>query len=186
MTFWLYFLLGAVVALALVWLRKTLWSFHAQSPEDYEDDNLSFDIREHLNGPIQCEGVIYGPLGRVSSRFVADFDASWEGDTGIMKERFVYDDGSVQDREWHLTLGDNGHIRAKAPDVVGEGSGRQSGSSVLLKYNIRLPEASGGHILNTVDWMYLTPNGTIMNRSQFRKFGIKVAELVATMRPKEA
>jgi hypothetical protein len=41
-------------------------------------------------------------------------------------------------------------------------------------------------VLNTVDWMYLTPNGTIMNRSQFRKFGIKVAELVATMRPKEA
>jgi hypothetical protein len=26
-------------------------------------------------------------------------------------------------------------------------------------------------------------NGVVMNRSQFRKFGIKVAELVATMRP---
>jgi hypothetical protein len=31
--------------------------------------------------------------------------------------------------------------------------------------------------------MYLMENGAIMNRSQFRKFGIKVAELVATMRP---
>jgi hypothetical protein len=31
--------------------------------------------------------------------------------------------------------------------------------------------------------MYLAPNGNIVNRSQFRKFGIKVAELVATMRP---
>ena len=28
-----------------------------------------------------------------------------------------------------------------------------------------------------------TRHGGIMNRSQFRKFGIKVAELVATMRP---
>jgi Ribonuclease G/E len=28
-------------------------------------------------------------------------------------------------------------------------------------------------------------NGTIMNRSQFSKFGITVAELVATMRPVE-
>jgi len=36
------------------------------------------------------------------------------------------------------------------------------------------------------DWMYLTENGTVMNRSQFRKFGIKVAELVATMRRVEA
>jgi hypothetical protein len=31
--------------------------------------------------------------------------------------------------------------------------------------------------------MYLVENGTIINRSQFRKYGIKVAELVATMRP---
>ena len=31
--------------------------------------------------------------------------------------------------------------------------------------------------------MYLMPNGTTMNRSHFCKFGIKVAELIATMRP---
>jgi len=27
------------------------------------------------------------------------------------------------------------------------------------------------------------PNGSVINRNQFRKFGFKVAELVATMRP---
>ncbi|MEM9575373.1 MAG: DUF3833 domain-containing protein [Pseudomonadota bacterium] len=183
---WLYVFLGTILAFGLVWMRQKLWGFIAQKPQDYEDDNPTFDMRQHLNGPILCEGVIYGPLGRVSSRFVADFDASWEGNKGVMKERFVYDDGTVQDRVWYLTLGNDGQIKAEAPDVVGTGAGHQSGSSVLLRYNIRLPEASGGHVLNTVDWMYLTPNGTIMNRSQFRKFGIKVAELVATMRPKEA
>ena len=46
-----------------------------------------------------------------------------------------------------------------------------------------LPQDAGGHTLDTTDWMYLMSNGSIMNRSQFRKFGIKVAELVATMRP---
>ena len=186
MTVWIYILTGALLALALFWLKDLFAGFAAQRPEDYEDDHPTFDIRQHLNGPIVCEGVIYGPLGRVSSRFVADFDASWEGDRGLMKERFVYDDGSVQNREWHLELRPDGAIAATAPDVVGEGRGRQSGSTVLLRYNIRLPKNSGGHVLNTVDWMYLTPNGTIMNRSQFRKFGIKVAELVATMRPREA
>ena len=35
------------------------------------------------------------------------------------------------------------------------------------------------------DWMYLVENGTVINRSQFRKFGVKVAELVATMRQRE-
>lgn len=186
MTVLYYVLLGAVLMLGVIWTRSKLWDFRSQKPEDYEDENPAFDIRERLNGPILCEGIIYGPLGRVSSRFIADFDASWEGNKGVMKERFVYDDGSIQNREWHLTLGNDGIIRAEAPDVVGQGQGQQSGSTVLLRYRIRLPDASGGHILDTVDWMYLTPNGTIMNRSQFRKFGIKVAELVATMRPREA
>lgn len=51
-----------------------------------------------------------------------------------------------------------------------------------MLYRLKLPEDAGGHVLKTVDWMYLAPDGTIINRSQFRKFGIKVAELVATMR----
>ncbi|MGC3937732.1 DUF3833 domain-containing protein [Roseobacter sp. EG26] len=186
MSAWVYVIAGIVLGLIAVWLAGRMWGFAAQKPEDYEDAGPEFDLREHLNGPILCEGVIYGPLGRVSSRFVAEFHASWSGNAGSMKERFTYDDGSTQDREWHLTMEDNGAIRATADDVVGNGIGCQTGPTVQLKYKIRLPEASGGHVLNTVDWMYLTPNGTIMNRSQFRKFGIKVAELVATMRPKEA
>lgn len=180
----LLILLGAVFAFGAIWARGRYADFLAQSPGDYSEGRAGqFDLRTHLNGPIQCEGVIYGPTGRVSSRFVARFDAEWNGNTGVMKEVFDYDDGTQQHREWNLTLGNDGKIKATAPDVIGTGTGHQSGDSVQLKYRIRLPEASGGHVLDTVDWMYLAPNGTIINRSQFRKFGIKVAELVATMRP---
>ena len=68
----------------------------------------------------------------------------------------------------------------------GTGTGTVAGSAVQLLYRLRLPAAAGGHVLDVNDWMYLTPNGTLMNRSQFRKFGFKVAELVATMRPAPA
>lgn len=181
-----YLLFGAVLACAAFYGFSRFTGFGAQDPKDYAGQTPQFDIRQHLNGPILCEGVIYGPTGRVTSRFVADFEAEWSGNTGVMRETFRYDSGTVQDREWRLTLGNDGAIQAKADDLVGDGSGWQSGNAVQLKYNIRLPEESGGHVLSTTDWMYLVENGTIMNRSQFRKFGIKVAELVATMRPKEA
>ena len=181
----IYVALGAIVALTSVVIVMRLTGFIAQTPEDYQNLGPDFDIREHLNGPIACEGIIYGPLGRISSRFVAEFNASWDGNSGRMTEHFVYDDGSIQDREWQLTLNEGGVITATADDLEGAGIGRQSGPTVLLRYNIRLPASSGGHVLNTVDWMYLMPNGTIMNRSQFRKFGIKVGELVATMRSME-
>jgi hypothetical protein len=181
-----YFLLGIGTMLVLGFIRVRYAGFVAQRPEDYADaTGDTFDLRTHLDGAILCEGVIYGPTGRVTSRFTGEFEARWDGNTGVMTERFTYADGSVQDREWHLTLGNDGRIRATAPDVVGEGTGRQSGPTVQLRYRIRLPEDAGGHVLDTTDWMYLAPNGTIVNRSQFRKFGIKVAELVATMRRKE-
>lgn len=185
MDYFFAFLMGAAVIAASVWLRARFLDFVGQTPEDYAGTEQAFDLRKHLNGPILCEGVIFGPTGRVTSRFVADFFAEWDGDKGRMTERFRYCSGATQDREWRLTLLPDGRIRAEADDLVGTGEGKQSGSGVKLSYRIKLSERSGGHVLDAVDWMYLVENGTIMNRSQFRKFGIKVAELVATMRPVE-
>ncbi|MEL6990378.1 MAG: DUF3833 family protein [Pseudomonadota bacterium] len=187
MTSLIWFLLGVVVALTGVLVAQRYVGFSSQRAEHYETGTPVMDLRQHLNGPIKCEGVIYGPLGRVTSRFDADFDASWDGNKGIMKEHFRYDSGNTQDREWRLELGNDGSVKADADDLVGQGTGMQIGSALKLNYNIRLPEEAGGHVLAVTDWMYLTPCGTtIVNRSQFRKFGIKVAELVATMRKAEA
>lgn len=183
----LLIVLGAGLMLGLACLASRCFGFMSQSPGDYAAARgEAFDLRSHLNGPILCEGVIYGPTGRVTSRFVGDFRAEWSGNKGVMTERFLYDSGEEMLREWNLTLGNDGSIRATAPDVIGEGQGVQSGPTVQLRYRYKLPENQGGHVLDTTDWMYLAPNGTIVNRSQFRKYGIKVAELVATMRRREA
>jgi Protein of unknown function (DUF3833) len=167
-----YALIGALIILGLLALRIRYASF--KGPQ--------FDLRHHLSGPIQCEGMIYGPTGRVTSRFVADMNGEWHGNIGTLSEVFRYDSGTVQHRAWTLALGNAGDITATAPDVVGKGEGRAEGPGVQLRYRIRLTPEAGGHVLDVTDWMYLMDNGTIMNRSQFRKFGIKVAELVATMR----
>lgn len=182
MTSTVLLIMGAAIVVAFLLLKGRFASFMAQTPEDYTDGPL-FNMREVFNGPIECEGVIYGPTGRVTSRFDAEFVASWDGNVGTVKEVFRYDSGTVQHRQWTFTLGNDGSIQAEAPDVVGVGTGMQKGSAVQLNYDIKLTEEAGGHVLRTTDWMYMTPNGNVMNRSQFRKFGIKVAELVATMRP---
>ena len=183
MSFLFYLLLGVALMLVGMIIKSRYFSFQAQISDDYANHGPLFDIRERLNGSIVCEGVIYGPMGRVTSRFTANFEASWEGNVGKMVEVFHYDSGNVQHREWLLTLGNDGAIKAEASDLVGTGTGRQVGSAVLLNYRIKLSKDAGGYVLDTTDWMYLMSNGSIMNRSQFRKFGIKVAELVATMRP---
>lgn len=180
----LFVLLGVALTLAAVLMRRRFGAFHGQTPEDYVDGFPAFDLRTHLTGDMVCDGVIFGPLGRVTSTFVADFRITWEGDVAVMDEHFRYNDGSTQQRQWTIKLGENNTFQTIAVDVVRGGQGTLAGPAALMRYAIQLPEEAGGHTLNTVDWMYLTPSGVIVNRSQFRKFGIKVAELVATIRPK--
>ena len=181
----LLILFGTLLACGVSFARHRWASFISQAPEDYAHREPQFDIRTHLNGPIKCEGIIYGPLGRVTTSFIAEFLVTWTDNVGIMKEHFCYDDGSIQDREWQLTINNDGSVQAKADDVLGAGLGKPVGSALRLKYRIKLANSSGEHVLSAVDWMYVLPNKTIVNRSQFRKFGIKVGELVAIMRPIE-
>lgn len=175
-------LTGVVLVLAAAAIIGSIWSFRAQKPADYADTGPAIDIRQHLAGRLICEGMLYDYTGRVNSRFTAEMTGNWEGERGSLAERFVYETGRKHDREWTLKVGNDGAITAEAPDIVGIGRGVQSGATAQLKYRIRLPEDAGGHVLDVVDWMYLAPNGTVMNRSEFRKFGIRVAMLFATMR----
>ncbi len=129
----LSFLIGAAVMAGLVWLVSRRFDFLAQTPEDYTT-GPEFDIRTVLNGPLLCDGIIYGPTGRVASRFTAKFEAEWDGDSGIMREHFHYDSGTEQHREWKLSVDANGQITADAEDLVGTGTGQQTGSGVICPF----------------------------------------------------
>lgn len=180
-----FFGLGVALVVFILILRRRYADFMGQSADDYADEFPQFDMREHLNGPMTCDGVIFGPFGRVTSTFEADFDITWVGNNCSMKEVFRYQDGSTQEREWRIELDGGGGFEAWADDVPGKGRGEMAGPAVLFHYPITLPADAGGYTLKAFDCMYLTKNGTVVNRSQFRKFGIRVAELVATMRKKE-
>ncbi|MGR3762164.1 DUF3833 domain-containing protein [Roseobacteraceae bacterium NS-SX3] len=176
----LFLLLLCAVLLLLI---RPGFGFRAQRLSDYAGTGPAFDIRKRLTGDFISEGIIYGPRGSVVSRFVARMAGEWDGPAGTLSEDFTYANGGIQSRKWFLTMGEGGEFTATADDIIGEARGRQEGAAVRLSYRIRLPETAGGHVLDVTDWMYLMENGTILNRSEMRKFGIKVAELIATIRP---
>lgn len=169
--------------LALILLRACAFSFAAQRPASYAATAPAFDPTRVLSGTLVSEGVIFGATGRAVSRFVVRMEGRWEGTHGTLTEAFSYDSGRSQHRCWDLTLHDDGSLTATAADIVGEARGIVSGATLRLRYRLRLPADAGGHVLDVVDWLYLMPNGTVMNRSQMHRFGVTLAELVATMRP---
>ena len=174
------FLFLTILAVAA---KSMLFSFRAQSPANYANTGPAISLKTHLNGEILTEGLIYGPTGKMTNSFVAKMVGEWEGDTGTLTEEFTYSNGKQQSRKWFLKLGKGNTFTATAEDIVGEARGTVSGSTIKMEYQIILPQDAGGHRLTAIDWLYLTENGVIMNKSEMRKFGIKVAELIATMRP---
>ncbi|WP_299927080.1 DUF3833 domain-containing protein [uncultured Pelagimonas sp.] len=174
---------ACLLILLIAIIAKTyLFSFRFQSPNDYAQTGPQFDLKKHLSGDILSEGLIFGPNGKMTNSFVAKMVGKWDGDTGTLTEEFTYSNGKTQSRKWYLTLGPNNTFTATADDLVGVAQGIVSGSTVQLSYEIILPKDAGGHTLKATDWMYLTADGAIMNKSEMRKFGLKVAELIATMR----
>lgn len=174
------------LALIAVLAKSMFFSFRAQDPADYRSTGPTFDPDNHLSGDILSEGVIFGPDGKLASRFVARMRGEWTSDSGTLTEEFTYATGRTQSRKWVMTRTGETTLTATADDIVGEARGVLSGATLRLEYTIVLPEDAGGHRLDVIDWLYLMDNGVIMNKSEMRKFGVKVAELVATMRPADS
>lgn len=178
----LFLVIFALMLLGL-YLPRYFIGFLAQKPADYADSLPGFDPKVNLGGKMISEGILYGPTGRVVTRFVAEMQGDWQGDHAALSEKFHYDNGTIQARKWTITMGQAGAFTATADDIIGVARGQTSGATLRMSYRLQLTPSAGGHVLDVVDWLYLTQDGTILNKSEMRKFGVKVAELVATIRP---
>jgi hypothetical protein len=177
-----YLAVPLLLVLSALILSGCVWGFKHQKPADYSDAQPIFDTKTTLSGDYLSEGLIYDYTGRVVSRFKARMQGDFDENGGTLKEHFIYASGREDRRQWTLKFKEDGSFTASAPDLVGEGVGVHSGNTLQMKYKLKLSEDAGGHVLSVTDWMYLTDEGTIINRSQMRKFGVKVAELVAVFK----
>jgi hypothetical protein len=175
-----------LLVIAAMFAKTRLFAFRAQKPADFAMTTPAFSLQTHLSGEIVSEGLIFGPGGMMTNSFVARMLGEWHGDAGTLTEEFTYSNGQKHNRKWFLKIGEGNTFTATADDIIGVGKGVISGATIRMEYQIVLPKEAGGHVLTVTDWLYLTENGAIMNKSEMRKFGIKVAELVATMRPNPA
>jgi hypothetical protein len=66
---------------------------------------------------------------------------------------------------------------------VGEVFGRVSGNAINLRYALRLPIAGRPRRLSFDDWMYLQPDGLIIDRAAFRLWGIGLGTVTAVIAP---
>ena len=115
--------------------------------------------------------------GLVTRRFSAKINGSWNGNEGVLKESFVFDDGKTQERTWKVNFSDQNNFVASAGDVVGTAIGKQFGNSLNMKYVLNVPYKSSNININMDDWMYLINDNILINKTKMKKFGITVGIL---------
>jgi len=152
------------------------------SLDDYTNTRPVLDLKTFFDGKLLAHGILQDRSGRVTRRFTATIDASWEGEQGTLVEHFVFDDGEEQDRIWQIVHLGEGRYTGTAGDVVGTAQGQIAGSVFNWKYQLDVPWGDDSIVLNLDDWLYLVDEDHLINRTELRKFGFRVGELSLVIR----
>jgi hypothetical protein len=143
----------------------------------YKAERPELRLEEYFNGTLDAWGMFQQRDGKVVKRFKVVIDAHWDGDRGVLDERFTYSDGSTQQRVWRITRTGTDSYSGTADDVVGVATGRVSGNSLHWVYTLKLPVDDEVYEVQFDDWMYLQEDGVMFNRSVMKKFGFRLGEV---------
>ncbi len=170
-------ILKAISLLILALLITSCSNNSAMKPEDFKNKEPRLKIEEYLSGSVKAWGVLQNRSGKVTRQFSADLDGTWDGKQLILKEKFNWDDGEVQDREWTITKIDEHNYEGTAGDVVGKAIGYSYGPAFKFEYVLLVPVKGRELKITFDDWIFKQDERVAINRATMTKFGFKVAEL---------
>jgi len=156
-----------------------------QSVIQYKNETPKLELRDFFNGKIQALGIVQDRSGKVVKRFNVDIDASWQGDTCTLDEKFVYSDNTKSTRVWKLKELASKTYEGQAHDVVGIAKGEVSGNAFYFEYVLDLPVGDSHYNVHFEDWMFLLDSKTLLAKTQMTKWGIKVGEVTIVMSKKD-
>jgi len=148
--------------------------------EQYRAEKPVLDLKTYLNGTLEAWGIFQWRGREVQNRFHVVIDAKWEGDTGVLDERFTWSDGTTSRRVWTLTKRPDGTWRGTADDVVGEAVGEIAGNALRWRYVLALPVDGKVYNVDFDDWMFLMDDKVMLNRSYMSKWGFDLGEVSLT------
>jgi hypothetical protein len=166
----------AVNALALL-LLFVLAGCGTMKSEQFSNAEPKLRVEEYFLGQTRGWGIFEDRFGDLRQQFVVDIDGAWDGDIFLMTERFTYSDGETQERVWRINRLDDVRYEGRAGDVIGTALGVAAGNSLNWRYRMNLKVGENVWRVAFDDWMFLQPDGILMNRARVTKWGIEIGEV---------
>ena len=147
--------------------------------ENYKDRSPAFVLEDYFEGKTRAWGLFTDRSGNLKRDFVVDIVGTWdeEAQTLTLEEDFIYDDGEAQRRVWTVKKTGENTYSGTAADVIGEANGSTMGNAFNWTYTLALPFKGRSINLQFDDWMWLQPNGVLMNKANVSKWGFTVGEV---------
>ena len=162
---------------ALPYLIITLLSLGACSSmkiDDFAGTGPELLPEYYFAGQSRAWGMFEDRFGNLQREFTVELQGDWDGSTLTLTEDFEYADGETERRIWRITKTEDGLYEGRADDVVGVAKGIARGKALNWSYDLMLKVRDSRIKVRFDDWMFLQPDGVLINRADVSKFGINI------------
>jgi hypothetical protein len=139
-------------------------------------------IEEYFTGSTRAWGLFEDRFGSLRRQFVVDIEGAWDGRKLILDERFLYADGERDRRVWWIEKVGDHTYKGTADDVIDHAMGASYGNALNWRYDINLKVGDSSWRVSFDDWMFLQPDGVLLNRAKVTKLGIEIGTVTLAFR----
>ncbi len=144
------------------------------NPEDFADIEPKLALEEYFDGETRAWGIFEDRFGNLRRQFTVDITGTWDGEELVLDERFHYRDGEKDRRVWRIVRLDENTYEGRADDVIGVAEGTAFGNAVNWRYDVDLKVGDGSWRVRFDDWMFLQPDGVLINRARVKRWGFEI------------
>jgi hypothetical protein len=154
------------------------------NPKIYEGSQPPLVLEHYFLGQTRAWGMFQDRSGELKRSFEVDINGRMVNGELVMTEDFVYNDGEKSQRIWRIKRLDANHYEGRADDVIGVAKGVVHGRALNWTYTLALPVGKQTYHVQFDDWMYLQPDGVLLNRARMSKFGIELGQVTLSFQKK--
>ena len=166
-----------IILALIVTILLTNCSGNNMKPIDFKDQKPRLIIEEYLSGNVEAWGILQNRSGKVIRQFTADLNGKWDGKQLVLDEKFIWNDGEIQTRQWKIDKIDEHNYEGTAGDVVGKAKGYSYGPAFKFEYVLLVPVKGKEMKITFDDWIFMQDEKIAINRATLTKFRFKVGEL---------
>ena len=143
-------------------------------------------LEDYFQGETFAYGLFEDRFGRVRSQFTVTVDGHWDGEMLTLDEDFIYANGETEYRKWEILKTGANSYRGITQQVIGEAQGVTKDNIFHWTYKFHLKVGNAIWDVKFDDWMYLQPDGVLLNKARVYRWGIQIGTVFLSFSKNEA